>query len=95
MIAYVMRELRRQKVVNERKLRRNPSAEDTPPTLTVRELAELFPTLSDGVIRSRLKDRCSCVSYKVLTQHSQSCKAHSVFTCPNSGLCSHHEYSSL
>ena len=73
MIAHVMRDLRRQKVANERKRRKNPSAEDTPPVVTVRELAELFPALSDGVIRSRLKDRCSCISYKVsalLTQLS-------------------------
>ena len=65
MIVQVMRELRRQKVANERKQRKDPSAEDSPPVVTVRELAELFPSLSDGVIRSRLKDRCSCVSFKV------------------------------
>ena len=36
-----------------------------PPIITVRELLDLFPTLSDGVIRSRLKDRCNCVPFKV------------------------------
>ncbi len=66
MVAYVMRELRRQKVVSDRKKRRNAAAEETPPIVTVREVADLFPTLSEGVIRSRLKDRCSCVVYKVV-----------------------------
>lgn len=64
MIAHVMRELRRQKIRIEKRKNKDTVLGDTPPTITVRELADLFPTLSDGIIRSRLKDRCSCVSYK-------------------------------
>lgn len=74
MVAHVMRELRRQKVKLEKKRHRDAAASETPPVITVRELAELFPMLSDGVIRSRLKDRCSCVSYKVSLDWPLECK---------------------
>ena len=57
MVAHVMRELRRQKFRNEKK----KASEAADAVITVRELTDLFPTLSDGVIRSRLRDRCNCV----------------------------------
>ena len=59
MVAYVLRELRRQKVRNEKKKQAGEV------TVTVRELSDLFPGLSEGIIRSRLKDRCSCIPFKV------------------------------
>ena len=65
MVAHVMRDLRRQKIRLDKKKSQDALVGEAPPTITVRELADLFPTLSDGIIRSRLKDRCSCVSYKV------------------------------
>lgn len=59
MVVHVLRELRRQKTrLEKRKL-------EGEATTTVRELSDLFPDLSDGVIRSRLRDRCSCVPFKV------------------------------
>lgn len=65
MVAHVMRELRRQKIRLEKKRRGDDAMLETPPTITVRELVDLFPGISEGILRSRLKDRCSCISYKV------------------------------
>ena len=62
MVVHVMRELRHQKIRNEKKRQQQQEAPEV--TITVRELVDLFPGLSDGMIRSRLKDRCSCVPFK-------------------------------
>ena len=62
MVVHVMRELRRQKIRNEKKKQQQGGGPEV--TITVRELVDLFPGLSDGMIRSRLKDRCSCVPFK-------------------------------
>jgi hypothetical protein len=62
MVSYVMRNLRRQKLKNEKSKKQ---AEPQPCLITVKELHEMFPTLTEGIIRSRLKDRCSCIAYKV------------------------------
>lgn len=59
MVAYVLRELRRQKLRNEKK------KQEVEATITVRDLNEMFPGISDGIIRSRLRDRCNCVPFKV------------------------------
>lgn len=62
MVSHVMRNLRRQKLKNEKSKKQT---EPQPCIITVKELHEMFPTLTEGVIRSRLKDRCSCIAYKV------------------------------
>ena len=62
MVAHVMRELRRQ---NFRGEKRHRAGRVVDAVITVRELLDLFPSLSDGVIRSRLRDRCNCVPQKV------------------------------
>lgn len=61
MVAHVMRELRRQKFRNEKK----KGSEMADAVISVRELMEWFPTISEGVIRSRLRDRCNCVPQRV------------------------------
>ena len=64
MVSYVMRELRRQKLRNDKGKK---AAEGQACTVTVKELHDMFPGRTEGVIRSRLKDRCSCIAYKVTT----------------------------
>ena len=59
MVAYVLRELRRQQS------KRDKGRSKEEPCISVRELANLFPDLSEGVIRARLKDRCGCVPLRV------------------------------
>ena len=61
MVSWVMRNLRRQKVKNEKGKK---TAEEQACTVTIRELHDMFPGLTEGIIRSRLKDRCSCIAYK-------------------------------
>lgn len=70
MVSWVMRNLRRQKVKNDKKAvdeskKGRAPLEPQACTVTVKEVHELFPGLTEGIIRSRLKDRCSCVAYKV------------------------------
>lgn len=38
--------------------------QEAPVTVSVRELQEAFPDLSEPIIRARLKDRCGCVPCK-------------------------------
>lgn len=56
---HVWRTLRTRAAALERR------GQEGPATVSVRELVEAFPDLSEPVLRTRLKDRCGCVPHRV------------------------------
>lgn len=63
MVVHVVRELRSKQAKAEKN--RAKSGTYVPPKVSIKELKQIFPCLSDATARLRLKDKCECIPVRV------------------------------